>query len=294
MSMRRLPFALLLLLAAASVHSAPADEVPALGPTPLDRRLIKEREWLNSGLFMVPYKPNYFLFWTYNTNPNHGVYDDAGGVSVDKTESKFQISFKIPAGRGLFAGNGDLYFAYTQLSMWQVYNRENSAPFRDNNYEPELFLTFDTNFDVAGLNNRLISLGFVHQSNGQTYPLSRSWNRLYTAFVLQKARWIATFRPWYRIPDQDGLDDNPDIEKYMGYGDLRLAHAWRQGTISCLLRNNLRIPGNKGAIELGYSFPLNKILRGYVQYFNGYGESLLDYDHPNNRIGLGIALSDWI
>jgi phospholipase A1/A2 len=61
-----------------------------------------------------------------------------------------------------------------------------------------------------------------------------------------------------------------------------------------MFRNNLRIPDNKGAIDLGWAFPLMRSLKGYIQYFNGYGESLLDYNYPVSRVSFGISFSDWL
>jgi len=58
-------------------------------------------------------------------------------------------------------------------------------------------------------------------------------------------------------------------------------------------RNNLTSDG-KGALELSYSFPLYGKLKGYLQYFNGYGQSLIDYNARANSFGIGVAISDWL
>ena len=63
---------------------------------------------------------------------------------------------------------------------------------------------------------------------------------------------------------------------------------------SLLFRNNLQRVDNRGAIEIGWSYPLTRNVKAYVQYFNGYGESLVDYKDPANRFGIGFMLSDWL
>jgi phospholipase A1 len=192
----------------------------------------------------------------------------------------------------IFNKNIDLYGAYTQMSLWQIYN--NSSPFRETNYEPELFLKFDTDFNVLGLRNRLFLFGFDHQSNGQSGAFSRSWNRIYIEFIASRGNFVIGLKPWYRIPEKEEDDDNPDIEKYLGYGQLWGAYKWKDVVFSFLFRNNLRTDENKCGIEAGCSYGLTHNLRIYLQYFNGYGESLIDYNNSTNRIGLGFMINDWL
>ena len=93
--------------------------------------------------------------------------------------------------------------------------------------------------------------------------------------------------------DPDG-DDNPDIEDYLGNFEFTTAYRKNDHEISVMLRNNLESDDNRGAIQIDWTFPLQRRFRGYVQFFNGYGESLIDYDAHIERLGIGILLSDLI
>lgn len=259
-----------------------------------------QREAQTEGLsgIISSHRPNYVLPLTYSFDPNNQPAEAIGGdkeYAFDNVEVKFQISLKARAVDNLFGNNGDLYFAYTQQSLWQAYDSEHSSPFRDTNYEPEMFVAFDTDFEVLGLRNRMISLGAVHQSNGRgNEEISRSWNRIYAAFTLDRGDFAMQVRPWYRIPEDEEEDNNPDIEDYIGYGDLKMAYNYRKVEFATILRNNLQTDENRGSVQVDFIFPLNREIRGYVQYFNGYCETLLDYDHKDERIGIGFMLGDWL
>jgi phospholipase A1 len=257
-----------------------------------DKRLNYQSDEERSQFDVTLHRPNYFLPLTYNSNPNEKTYEQANKDIPNNYEAKFQLSFKMLLWDDIFDDNGDLYGAYTQLSLWQIYNE--SSPFRETNYEPELFLRFDTDFNVLGLENKYLLLGLNHQSNGQGDEFSRSWNRLYAEFIAAKGTFLASLKAWYRIPESEADDDNPDILHYLGYGQLSGAYKWRKNVLSCAFRNNLDFDENNGSIEVGWSYPLTDNLRVYIQYYNGYGESLIDYDNYTNRIGCGIMINDWI
>ena len=137
-------------------------------------------------------------------------------------------------------------------------------------------------------------IGIVHQSNGQSVNLSRSWNRIYAEFIFHRGNFAFGIKPWIRINEDSEDDDNPDITDYMGHGELTFAYKYNDHTFTLTSRNNLESGFSHGAIELGWSFPLfdYPYLKGYVQYFSGYGESLIDYNNYVNRIGIGILLTD--
>jgi phospholipase A1 len=190
----------------------------------------------------------------------------------------------------------DLYGAYTNRSFWQVYNGAYSKPFRETNHEPEIWAQFGNDWTLFGFANTLNAVGLVHQSNGQGGVLSRSWNRLYANFIFEKGRWAISVKPWLRLDRHRSKDDNPDITDYLGHGELRLAYERHGHVYSLMTRNQIESGFDHGALEFSWSFPVfdYPYLKGYIQYFNGYGESLIDYDHRTNRIGIGIALTDWL
>lgn len=258
----------------------------------LDRRIAIEQKTRFQSFVLTPHKPNYILPVTYNDSPNNAPVNVVTEGELDKHEVKFQFSIKFPIAENLFGEHGSLQFAYTNLSFWQAYNRDISSPFRETVHEPEIFLIFPNDWELLGMKNRLIQLGIVHQSNGQSDPLSRSWNRVYIDFIFQYQDYYLSIRPWYRLGDT-GNDDNPDIEDYMGHGEIRAAYAGGKHIISLMVRNNFQSP-NYGAIELNWSFPMSRRAKWFVQYFNGYGESLIDYNAKSNRLGIGVAFTDWL
>lgn len=267
----------------------------------LDERVKDELATSEKPFVLTPHRPNYILPVTYQSNPNNTPFEEKypdQDVHVDDIEAKFQISFKFPLVYNMFGDNGHLFFAYTNQSYWQLYNKEVSSPFRETNHEPEMFMLFNNDWKVAGLTNSFWGFGAVHQSNGQTDPLSRSWNRLYGTMVFDRGPFALGLKAWWRIPEDEKTsptdargDDNPDIDDYMGHFEVTGVYGLDEHRFTMLLRNNLA-SDNKGAVELTWSYPIIGNLRVYTQYFNGYGESLIDYNHHNQRIGIGVALND--
>ncbi|ALN92032.1 phospholipase A1 family protein [Lysobacter gummosus] len=245
------------------------------------------------------YKPVYLLpvFWNndpnvlpHSPNPRNTVTEPQ---SLKDIETKFQISFKTKAVENLFGDNGDIWMGYTQSSRWQVYNAEDSRPFRETNYEPEVMLVFRNNYHIGGWSGRMAAIGVNHQSNGRTDPFSRSWNRVIGQIGLDRENWAIVARPWWRISDGRD-DDNPDIEDYIGRGDLTIVHKRGGHEFSLMARHSLRSGDRShGALQFDWGFPIHNQLRGHLQIFDGYGESLIDYNHRATYIGLGISLLEW-
>jgi len=266
-------------------------------------RLQRELQALDNPFAITPHKPNYFLPFTYNRHPNEDPFAGREGT-LEPFEMKFQFSLKYPLAKGVLFKNGRLFFAYTNLSFWQAYNSRFSSPFRETNHEPEVFLLIPQKWSLFSWQSQLIAIGFNHQSNGQTGTLSRSWNRIYANLIFERNNFVVSLKPWYRLPEKEkenindsSGDDNPDIEDFMGQGELRLLYKKGEDTYSMMLRNNLATD-SRGAVEISWSFPIGERfknrLKGFVQYFNGYGESLIDYNASVNRISVGVAISDWL
>lgn len=110
--------------------------------------------------------------------------------------------------------------------------------------------------------------------------------------VLEKGRFVASAKTWVRI-DDPSKDNNPNIEDYMGRIQLGAAYKWDRHTLSMALKNNLS-SSNRSGFELNWTFPLTEHLKGFAQVYSGYGESLIDMENYTNRIGIGIALTDWL
>lgn len=277
--------------------AAPYDPTISL----LDRRWELSHTAKLGTFHLKSYKPSYILpvFVTGNVNDLPASPNPENQVSetedISRVEGKFQLSLKTKAMEGVFGDYGDLWLGYTQSSRWQLYNAGNSRPFRETNYEPEASLIFGTNYNLFGLNGRLLGLSLNHQSNGRELPFSRSWNRAIVNVGFERDNFALMLRPWYRIPDSDShKDDNPDIENYIGRGDLQAFYKYKQQEFSLMLRHSLKGgKDNHGAVQFDWAFPINGSLRGYFQLFDGYGESLIDYNHRATYVGVGVSLLNW-
>jgi phospholipase A1 len=297
----------------AAGRQAPSAAEPALEtkPAPLPsgngsstRSPLSERWELDDadkhGIFaMRAHLPTYLLPLHYtdssNDRPVSPSFNSTGPVSRDyrHTEAKFQLSFKAKIAERLF-DRADVWFGYTQQSLWQVYNKQQSAAFRETNYEPELMLVMPTDYSLVGLHGRLFSVGVAHQSNGQADPRSRSWNRVYAQVGLERDDFVLLLRPWWRIPENAATDDNPDIADYIGRGEIIALYRRGEQQWAIQLRNNFRASDNRGSVKLTWNYPLAGGLKGYIELFSGYGESLIDYNHRQNTIGFGISLIEWM
>lgn len=212
----------------------------------------------------------------------------------DGRESEFV--FQISAKAQLWDyGPGALYFGYSQKSFFQVYNSSQSKPFRENNFNPEVFTRIPKPFAFAP--NWSFDVGLEHESNGNELPDSRSYNRLYVQPYWVHGREVWQLKAWYRLPEKQGRpaddpnrDDNPDLSDYTGYAELRYRRdfPWRKALLDVMVRGNADT--GRGAVQADYSIEIGPVGAAFMRVFNGYGESLIDYNRSVTRIGVGIAL----
>jgi len=257
----------------------------------LSERRQLEQESSRNPFSITTHHTNYLFPVSYNSNQNRESFRNISeDAPANSAELKFQFSAKVNLVEELFGDYGDVYFGYTQRSWWQAYNTDASSPFRETNYEPEVFIDFDNAWGALGWVNTRNRISLNHQSNGRSSPLSRSWNRVYLESTFQSGDWAFTLAPHWRIPESDSEDDNPDIERFMGYGDVRLAKRLNNNhEVSGQLRGNPSA-GNMGT-QIDYSWPAFNSLRAHVQYYYGYGESMIDYDHRVHRLSIGFSLN---
>lgn len=262
----------------------------------LRARLALENSTRGNPFVITPHRRNYLLPYSYWSNRQWHDPDKTDS-NLQPTEAKFQLSLKAPIKEDI-VDDVTLWMAFTGTFYWQAYNSDISSPFRETNYEPELFVTKPVDWQIGPLDSELIVAGFSHQSNGRDVPVSRSWNRLFARYVFKTGDYYWSLKPWYRIPEKkkdDPMDthgdDNPDMEKYMGNFELELSRPFGNHVLELMVRNNLR-SDNKGAGRINYSFPLSKRFKGLVQVFSGYGDSLINYNDYENRFSFGILLTD--
>jgi phospholipase A1 len=280
---------------AASLGHDAATRVGA-APLVLTEQLDAERDASSNLYTITAHHPNYFLLADYSSHrPSSATYSDDGATAeqAQKVEGKFQISLKALLRQDAFGGVGDLFVGYTQRSFWQMYNRPASSPFRETDFEPELWLRRVVNKPLLGWNVSTVALGVNHQSNGRGDEYSRSWNRVLGSVALERGNYGIVLRPWWRSPESDSHDNNPDITKYMGHFDLTVLTRHGKHSFDLMLRNNLKTTDNRGAVQLGWTYPLTPTIKAYMQLFSGYGESLIDYNVKQTSIGVGLQMLDW-
>jgi phospholipase A1 len=257
--------------------------------------ITRSKQLLN----IVPYKPFYLLFTNYTTDVNRQPFSENLKNSVqkpldyDKNELKFQFSIKTKVINNVLGKKlrGSIWLGYTQTSRWQLYNGRLSRPFRETNYEPEVMLIVPTRYKILGIKGVFVGIGINHQSNGLSYPLSRSWNRLIYQIGWEVKDLSIVFRPWRRIREEREIDDNPGIEDYIGRGELLINYQRNRHQLNLALKSSFIFSGElHGGLQTDYSFRIYENLKIRFQMYYGYGESLIDYNHRQTTFGFGVSI----
>lgn len=245
-----------------------------------------------------------------NSAPSSPSADHTATTPVDysTSETRIQLSVRTKIARGLLTEGhapqrDSLWFGYTQQSYWQLFNGDISRPFRSTDHEPELIYILPLDAPLnQGWRLRYGGLAINHQSNGQTLPLSRSWNRIILMAGMEKDdRFRLTGRIWARVPERADQDDNPDISDHIGRAEV--AAFWNVNNTHSLgvtLRHSLRSKA-RGSVRLEWMQAIGQKradgepngLRFHTQLFSGYGDSLLDYNRRRTVLSVGLSLVDF-
>ncbi len=296
---------------AATGASVPADSPKAVVPVGEDAGdpvpSVMSKFWElgpqdKRGTFVLrSHLPNFLLPIHYSSNINRAPSSPTQARATNKPgyrpiEAKMQISLRAKMAEDILLPGADLWFAYTQRSLWQVWDQDDSAPFRSTDYQPEAIYVIPVPQRLGelpfGWNLRMLQLGIAHQSNGQSDPYSRSWNRTYVGLGLERGNLALSLRANARLPEPSN-DQNPDLVSYVGRGEVSLNWFPGKSTVSMTWRSNFTTL-DRGSLQVDLTHPVFADsptgLRWYAQFFSGYGETLLDYNHYQNRLGLGLSL----
>lgn len=286
-TVRILGQALILLLCWQISVSAQAAPDNGLGPSTTQggiiSNLLQEPEHFQ---VIYPYEESYFLFTSTNQLNREAIAAYPWAEKAKDQEVEFQISLAVPLLRKLAGDNSVLAFSYTQRCWWQTFSNQISAPFRETNYEPQIFLAWATDYPIGGWSLREIEIGYNHQSNGRPEPTSRGWNRGYARLMATKGNWQVELKPWFVIGP---AENNPDITKYLGYYRLKIGYRWKDSLVT--LQGHYNWDTGYGSAKLNWSYQILPHLRLYTQLFSGYGESEIDYNYNQTRLGVGFCIN---
>lgn len=237
-----------------------------------------------------------------NTSPSTPTQPAFETDDYQTKELRIQLSLRTKLAAGLLTPEDSdrldsLWVGYTQLSFWQIFNADVSRPFRTTDHQPEIFYVYPTEAQLPlGWRLRYSGIGLVHHSNGQSDPLSRSWNRAYLmAGAELNDRWQLQLKAWHRISEKLENDDNPGIQNYWGRGEVKLF--WQpdaRNIFGLTARGSLGKGYGSGRLEWMHALGGdNSNLRLHVQLFSGYGESLIDYNYKRTSLSVGLSLLDF-
>lgn len=235
------------------------------------------REAFDKRPYFSLYKDNYFTVGT-SLHPK---------PSRTNSDVKFQISISQRLTKSTLPWHTYLFLMYTQKTFWNVF--EKSLPMRDLNFNPGIGITkpfFNKDRYVGKL-----TLLLEHESNGRDGKESRSWNKISFSGSVMIDEWLMVHAKFW-IPIIDG-QNNKDILKYCGILQNGIAVTTPNKKFGWSLILQKRAGWN---LSFNTIFEFNWLVHRksnqyfFVQYYNGYGENLLDYKVFHNRIRAGIVI----
>lgn len=232
---------------------------------------------------LAPHEPVYFIY------------------GPDAPAAKFQLSFKYrllkftDLSRKTMART--LQLAFTQRTLWDIDG--DSSPFYDTSYMPELiFESLSAKPEESGTGFTWLGYqaAYKHESNGRDGSVSRSLDIVYFRPVFafgNLERWHLLVIPEF-FTYVDTTDDNRDIKDYRGYGRLSVVLGRNDGpSLMASVWGGKEF--NNPTVQIDLTVPVHTRLLDFetyllVQYFNGYGESLLSYRQKSETVRAGISL----
>ena len=202
------------------------------------------------------------------------------------SDVKFQLSISQRLTKSKLPFDSYLFIQYTQKAFWDVFRE--SLPMRDLNFNPGIGLGH-----LIIRHNKYIGKAYLmleHESNGRDSIDSRSWNKitLSCALVLND-NWETQFKTW--IPIIDG-ENNKDILKYNGIFQFAVNYRTcnKRLQIGALITQRKAWFGFNTQLELSYKFNKRENQFFFIQYYNGYGENLLEYNQYKNMLRVGFVI----
>lgn len=274
-------YLLSLLLLASSIILPGKAYAQLLGTANQDVMTDSIKKDFDYGPFFGLYKDNYFTVGT------------AIGQKPTSTNSdvKFQISLSIRLSNAVLPWQTYLYLFYTQKTFWNVF--QNSMPMRDMNFNPGIGWTKP--FFSKGRYVGKMTLIVEHESNGRDGDESRSWNRIALAgSVIVSNALMVHAKYWIPIIDSG---NNADILHYAGlfqWGfNLTSNNKRWQGGITLTKRKGNFFNWNTVA-EVSWKVSPKANVNLFAQYYNGYGENLLDYNQFHSRLRVGLVFKPYL
>jgi phospholipase A1 len=238
----------------------------------------------------------------FDNQPNFGMYKDnyiITGVPTNEAinkytaDCKFQVSIRQRLTKTVLPFNTFLMLTYTQKSFWNIYQK--SLPFGDSNYNPGL--TFVKPVIHKNHLRGVAILALEHESNGRDSLESRGWNYLVLSGVyFFNASFSVQTKIWAGLLDK-GDDDlegggNTDLYKYRGYGLIAFNYRSFNDKFRMSAIINPRTKFGRFNTQVELNFKLNAKVNQYffIQWYNGYGESLLDYNKYTSMLRMGICI----